>query len=69
MVVYWTKCLAFEAGLKQHCTDIIRFSHGASGLEESLPQLVHTRAARRLHDLRENELKTLTKRRINHDDL
>ena len=29
-LVYWTKCLAFEAGLKQHCTDIIRFSHGAS---------------------------------------
>ena len=25
-----TKKLAFEAGLKQHCTDIIRFSHGAS---------------------------------------
>jgi len=29
-LVYWTKRLAFEAGLKQHCTDIIRFSHGAS---------------------------------------
>jgi hypothetical protein len=28
--VYWTKRLAFEAGLRQHCTDIIRFSHGAS---------------------------------------
>jgi hypothetical protein len=27
---YFTKKLAFEAGLKQHCTDIIRFSHGAS---------------------------------------
>jgi hypothetical protein len=22
--------LAFAAGLRQHCTDIIRFSHGAS---------------------------------------
>jgi hypothetical protein len=29
-LVYLTKRLAFEAGLKQHCTDIIRFSHGAS---------------------------------------
>ncbi|HRQ90071.1 MAG TPA: hypothetical protein PLA50_14830, partial [Bacteroidia bacterium] len=25
-----TKDLAFAAGLRQHCTDIIRFSHGAS---------------------------------------
>ena len=29
-LVYHTKRLAFEAGLVQHCTDIIRFSHGAS---------------------------------------
>lgn len=29
-LVYHTKRLAFEAGLKQACTDIIRFSHGAS---------------------------------------
>lgn len=29
-LVYHTKQLAFEAGLRQHCTDIIRFSHGAS---------------------------------------
>jgi len=29
-LVYYTKNLAFNAGLKQHCTDIIRFSHGAS---------------------------------------
>jgi hypothetical protein len=28
-LVYHTKRLAFEAGLRQHCTDIIRFSHGA----------------------------------------
>jgi hypothetical protein len=27
---YHTKRLAFAAGLKQHCTDIVRFSHGAS---------------------------------------
>jgi hypothetical protein len=29
-LVWHTKRLAFEAGLRQHCTDIIRFSHGAS---------------------------------------
>jgi hypothetical protein len=29
-LVYHTKRLAFHAGLKQSCTDIIRFSHGAS---------------------------------------
>ncbi|HYC27370.1 MAG TPA: hypothetical protein VEB42_01125 [Chitinophagaceae bacterium] len=29
-LVYWTKHIAREAGLRQHCTDIIRFSHGAS---------------------------------------
>jgi hypothetical protein len=29
-LVYHTKCLAFNSGLHQHCTDIIRFSHGAS---------------------------------------
>jgi hypothetical protein len=29
-LVYHTKRLCFAAGLKQHCTDIIRFSHGAS---------------------------------------
>jgi hypothetical protein len=29
-LVWHTKRLAFECGLKQHCTDIIRFSHGAS---------------------------------------
>jgi hypothetical protein len=29
-LVYHTKRLAFEAGLRQNCTDIIRFSHGAS---------------------------------------
>lgn len=29
-LTYFTKQLAFEAGLRQHCTDIIRFSHGAS---------------------------------------
>jgi hypothetical protein len=29
-LVYHTKRLCFEAGLEQRCTDIIRFSHGAS---------------------------------------
>lgn len=29
-LVYHTKRLAFEAGLRQHCTDIIRFCHGNS---------------------------------------
>ncbi len=29
-LTYHTKRLAFAAGLKQHCTDIIRWSHGAS---------------------------------------
>jgi hypothetical protein len=29
-LVFYTKLHAFRAGLKQHCTDIIRFSHGAS---------------------------------------
>lgn len=29
-LVYHTKRLAFRSGLRQHCTDIIRFSHGAS---------------------------------------
>jgi len=29
-LVYHTKQLAFECGLRQSCTDIIRFSHGAS---------------------------------------
>ena len=29
-LAYWTKRIAFEAGLRQCCTDIVRFSHGAS---------------------------------------
>jgi hypothetical protein len=29
-LTYWTKRLAFQAGLRQCCTDIVRFSHGAS---------------------------------------
>jgi hypothetical protein len=34
-LVYHTKRLAFEAGLKQHCTDIIRFSHGNSSSKKA----------------------------------
>lgn len=30
ILVYHTKRLAFEAGLRQCCSDIIRFSRGAS---------------------------------------
>lgn len=33
-LVYYTKKLAFEAGLRQCCTDIIRFSHGASSSQK-----------------------------------
>lgn len=33
-LTYHTKRLAFEAGLRQHCTDIIRFSHGASSTKK-----------------------------------
>lgn len=29
-LIHFSKQLAFEAGLRQHCTDIVRFSHGAS---------------------------------------
>ncbi|HEX4611232.1 MAG TPA: hypothetical protein VH092_23775 [Urbifossiella sp.] len=29
-LTYYTKRLAFGLGLRQHCTDIVRFSHGAS---------------------------------------
>jgi methylase of polypeptide subunit release factors len=29
-LTYHTKQLAIAAGLRQHCTDIVRFSHGAS---------------------------------------
>jgi hypothetical protein len=34
-LVYHTKRLAFQAGLRQHCTDIIRFSHGASSSKKT----------------------------------
>jgi hypothetical protein len=33
-LVWWTKTLAFKAGLRQCCTDIIRFSHGASSAKK-----------------------------------
>lgn len=34
-LVYHTQRLCFEAGLKQHCTQIIRFSHGASSSKKT----------------------------------
>lgn len=34
-LVWHTKRLAFEAGLRQCCTDIIRFSHGASSSKKT----------------------------------
>lgn len=34
-LTYYTKHLAYTAGLKSHCTDIIRFSHGASSSRKS----------------------------------
>lgn len=33
-LVYFTKLLAFRIGLRQHCTDIVRFSHGASSAKK-----------------------------------
>lgn len=45
-LTYHTKAIAFEAGLKQVCTDIIRFSHGAS----SSSKVYHTRFIPGLHD-------------------
>jgi hypothetical protein len=34
-LVFHTKRLAIEAGLRQHCTDIVRFSHGASSSKKT----------------------------------
>ena len=55
-LVYHTKRLAFDAGLKQHCTDIIRFSARRQQQQKGLRRFVHPDAARRLHDLRESQL-------------
>jgi len=46
-LTYWTKKIAFECGLKQHCTDIIRFSHGAS----SSKKIYRTSFIPGLHDV------------------
>jgi hypothetical protein len=46
-LVYHTKRFAFAAGLKQHCTDIIRFSHGAS----SGKKVYHSSFIPGLHDV------------------
>lgn len=39
-LVYHTKRLAFEAGLRQHTTDIIRFSHGTSSSRRVYPTAI-----------------------------
>ena len=36
-LVYHTKRLAFAAGLRQHCIDIIKFNHGASSSKKVYP--------------------------------
>jgi hypothetical protein len=46
-LVYHTKRLAFDAGLAQSCTDIIRFSHGAS----SSKKVYRTSFIPGLHDM------------------
>ncbi len=46
-LVYHTKRLAFDAGLRQCCTDIIRFSHGAS----SSRKVYHSSFIPGLHDV------------------
>jgi hypothetical protein len=45
-LVYWTKAFAFQAGLRQCATDIIRFSHGAS----SRKKVYHSSFIPGLHD-------------------
>ena len=45
-LTYFTKRLAFAAGLRQCCTDIIRFSHGAS----SSKKVYHSSFIPGLHD-------------------
>ena len=46
-LVHHTKDLAKKAGLRQHCTDIIRFSHGAS----SSRKIYHSSFIPGLHDV------------------
>lgn len=46
-LVYWTKALAFEIGLRQCATDIVRFSHGAS----SGKKVYHSSFIPGLHDV------------------
>lgn len=46
-LVYHTKRLCFEAGLRQCCTDIVRFSHGAS----SAKKVYRTSFIPGLHDI------------------
>ena len=46
-LTYYTKQLAYQAGLRSHCTDIIRFSHGAS----SSRKVYRSRFIPGLHDV------------------
>jgi len=46
-LTYHTKRIAFDAGLRQHCTDIIRFSHGASSSRKTY----HSSFIPGLHDV------------------
>ena len=46
-LTYWTKRLAFECGLRQATTDIVRFSHGAS----SSKKIYHSSFIPGLHDV------------------
>lgn len=46
-LTYHTKQLAFAAGLRQHCTDIVRFSHGAASSRKAY----RSRFIPGLHDL------------------
>ena len=46
-LTYFTKQLAFQAGLRQCCTDIVRFSHGAS----SSKKVYRTSFIPALHDM------------------
>ena len=55
-LVYHTKRLAFAAGLTQHCTDIIRFSHGDSSGKKVYRSAASSPACTTSGDLRENRL-------------
>ncbi len=51
-LTYHTKRLAFDSGLRQCCTDIIRFSHGASSSKKVYRSSFIPGSARHLHGFR-----------------